>query len=191
MLKFIKKNKKYFLLVSMLLIVGLLCGIIYYFFLNKDTLELVANSFKNYNNFRYNSIFKDLIIMSLLFIFSIFIIGVPLSLFYLFYESFSLGFLISLFIINFKIKGLIYILIYIIINKLFVLILMILYIKRIINISRYIIGFIIYKKDDLIKNKLFNSLYTSIYYIIFVLIFNILLYFITPSIFSNLSNLLK
>lgn len=191
MLKSLEQNKKYLIFVGIILLIGLCIGIIYYNLLNSEIKENISLTLINYDNFRYNGIVKDLIIMSLLLVTSIFIVGVPCSLFYLFYESLSIGFLISIFIANFKFSGLIYILIYILINKFLILLIMIFFIKKIINISRFIIGIFIYRKDSLITNKLFLTLNNCMYLIIITLVINILLYFISPSIFSNLSFLLK
>jgi len=187
----LQKNKKFLNVVGIILLVGLIVGIFYYFSLSSNIKEDISNTLLNYNNFRYNAIVKDLIVMSFLLVTSIFIIGIPCSIFYLFYESLSIGFLLSIFTVNFKITGLIYILLYFLINKLIGLILMLFFIKKIINISRYIIGIIIYKKDTLIKNKLLLNLNNCMYIIIFSLIVNILLYFISPYIFSKLSFLIK
>lgn len=187
----LQKNKKYLKIVSIILLIGLIVGIFYYFSLSSNIKEDISNTLLNYKNFRYNAIVKDLVVMSFLLVTSIFIIGIPCGFFYLFYESLSIGFLLSIFTVNFKITGLIYILLYILINKIIVLILMLFFIKKIINISRYIIGIIIYRKDTLIKNKLLLNLNNCMYIIIFSLIVNILLYFISPYIFSKLAFLIK
>ena len=191
MLKIINQNKKYLMFIGIILLAGLFMGIIYYFFISNDTKEIISNTLINYNNYRYNAIFKDLIIMSLLLVTSIFVIGIPCSLFYVFYEGFSIGFLSSVFFINFSFSGLIYILLYFIVNKLFVLLLMTFFIKKIINISRCIVRLIVYKKDNCIKMNLVNTFCSSIYLIISVLIINIILYLITPYIFSTVSFLIK
>lgn len=191
MLKILNNNKRYLIFVSIILLIGFTFGIIYYNLLSSDIKEMINYTIINYNNTRYNSIIKDLIIMSLLLVTSFFIIGFPLSFFYLFYEGLSLGLIFNIFIVNFKLSGLLYALIYIILNKILILVLMFFFIKRVIAISRYIIGLIIYKKDDVIRNKLICNTRNSIYLIIIVLIINILLYFITPYIFNTLLFLLK
>lgn len=191
MLKILNNNKRYLIFVSIILLIGFTFGIIYYNLLSSDIKEMINYTIINYNNTRYNSIIKDLIIMSLLLVTSFFIIGFPLSFFYLFYEGLSLGLIFNIFIVNFKLSGLLYALIYIILNKILILVLMFFFIKRVIAISRYIIGLIIYKKDDVIRNKLICNTRNSIYLIIIVLIINVLLYFITPYIFNTLLFLLK
>ena len=62
--------------------------------------------------------------------------------------SLVLPFLINIFLASFGIKGLIYSVVYILINKLLTFILMIIFIQKTINISRYVIGVFVYKKDS-------------------------------------------
>ena len=90
------------------------------------------------------------------------------------------------FLFTYSFKGIFIFLMYFIVNKLLFLILLIFYIQKIINIGRLVIGFIIYKKDNLIKDKLITNFIKALYIIIFVLILNIVLYFITPFIFKAL-----
>jgi len=191
MQKLIEKNKKYIKFILIIIIVGIVSGFIYYYFLN-DVLQLkITNTLNNYTSFRYNFILKDLIIMSFVLVLSFFVIGIPISIFYLFYEGLSIGFLINIFVVSFSIKGLLYVLLYLLINKILTLILKIIYIQKIINIGRYIIGLVIYKKDNLIKNKLVVNFKNSLYIIIFILIINVILYFISPLIFDKLSFLIN
>lgn len=191
MLKIFKNNKKYLIFFSIILLIGFISGITYYNLLNDTIKESITYTMINYNNLRYNSIIKDLIITSFLLVTSFLIIGIPISLFFLFYEGLSLGLIFTIFLVNFKFSGLIYFLIYIIINKVLVLFLMILFIKKVIFISRYVIGIVIYKRDVSIKNKLILTTKNSIYLIVLILIINIILYFITPYIFNYFLFLLK
>ncbi len=69
--------------------------------------------------------------------------------------------------------------------------LFIIFIRKIINVGRLVIGLIIYKKEKSIKDKLIFNLKNSIYIIIFILTIDILNYFINPIIFSKLEFLLN
>lgn len=191
MLTYLKEQKKYLIFIGIILLIGLISGVVYYILLNSDIKENITETMINYNNFRYNSIIKDLIIMSNLLVTSLFLIGIPLGLFYLFYEGMSFGVILSIFIVNFKLSGLFYIIFYFLINKLLILLIMTLFIKKIINVGRYVIGMFIYHKDNLIKNKLIINLKNGLYLIVIIFVINILLYFITPSIFNYLAFLLK
>lgn len=190
MQKLLLKNK-YLFFVLIIILTGLITGIIYYLLLNSHSLEKINNVLVNYNNFRYNSIIKDLIIMSLLLVTSLFVVGLPLAIFYLFYEAFSLGFLISIFFINYKLSGLIYILLYFIINKLLIFIFLILIIAKLFNIGRYVMGFFFYKREHYYIEIIISNFKNSIYIIIFVLVINIINYLISPFIFNKLAFLLK
>lgn len=187
----IRRDKKYLFFILCVIGLGLISGILYYNFLDDVVKESIVTSLNNFNSFQYNFILKDLIIMSLLIVLSFFVIGLPLSVLYLFYEGFSISFLISIFFATFKIKGLLYIIIYILINKVLTLILLVIFIRKIINISRFIVGFILYKKETILLDKIVINFKNAIYIILFVLILNILLYFITPYIFSSLAFLIK
>lgn len=176
---------------GIIILIGLISGIIYYILLNSDIKSSISDTLVGYNKFRYNAIIKDLIIMSFLLVTSIFLIGIPFSLFYLFYEGMSLGLILSMFFVNFKLSGLFYVIFYIVINKLLVLLLMSFFIKKMINVGRLVVGIFIYRKDNLVKNKLLLNLKNSLYLIVIVFVINTLLYFITPSIFTYLSFLLK
>ncbi len=191
MQKFINSHKNYLLFVVIVIGIGILAGILYYQFLDVNSKNNIALTIANLDSLKFNNILKDLIIMSILLVSSFFIIGIPLSIFYLFYESFSLGFLFNIFFASFKIKGIICFLLYFIINKFLVLILMIFFIKKIINIGRYIIGYLIYRKDSTIKEKIMINFKKCLYSILIILFINIFLYFISPYINGKLAFLLK
>ena len=191
MQKFLAKNKKYLLFVLVVLVIGFLTGIIFFLMQNSEVKSEIINSLSQSSNYHYNAIMKDLIVCSILLVLSFFVIGLPLSIFYLFYEGLSLGFMLITFLMTYSFKGLIYMLIYILLNKLIPLILMIFFVQKLINIGRLVIGFIIYRKDNYIKEKIILNFKNSLYILIFILIFNIISYFVSPIILKNLSFLLK
>ena len=55
----LQKNKKFLNVVGIILLVGLIVGIFYYFSLSSNIKEDISNTLLNYNNFRYNAIVKD------------------------------------------------------------------------------------------------------------------------------------
>lgn len=190
MLKLLSRNKKYLLFTLVIMLIGFVSGVIYYILLNEEIKLNIANTLLN-NSLKYNSTIKDLIIMSSLFVTSFFIIGIPLNIFYLFYEFLSYGFLITIFTHNYGISGLIYGLLITLLNKLLVIFIIIFFLKKLINISRLIIGRLIYKNDSSIKNKLLVNVYNALYIIVIVFVLNLILNFINPKIFSHLTFLLK
>ncbi len=191
MQKLISNHKKYLLFVTIIIAIGLLGGILYYQFLDSEVKNNIVNTLNNLTSFTNNNTLKYLIIMSLLLVSSFFIIGIPLSIFYLFYESLSLGFLLNVLYASYHLKGIIYFLLDFLINKLLILILIIFFIKKIINISRYIIGYLIYRHDNTIKDKIIINFKKCLYTILIIFIINLILSFISPTIFSKLSFLIK
>ncbi|MBE5806341.1 MAG: hypothetical protein E7313_06545 [Clostridiales bacterium] len=189
--RIIIKNKKYLKFILIIFIIGILSGVLYYNFLNNDIENNIIDTIKNINILNSNYIIKDLVIMSVLLVSSFFIIGIPLSIFFLFYESLSIGFLINIFYGAYKIKGLIYIFSYLIINRLLNLILIIFFLQKVFNISKLIIGIFINKNDKSIKDKLIINFRNALYIILFVLIINIISYFTSPYILNSISLLLK
>lgn len=180
------KYKKYLIFVFVIIIVGFVAGFIYYHLLKSNTQNDILYTLHNLTNYRYNAIIKDLTITSLLLVLAFLVIGLPLGIFYLFYESAALGFLFSTFLAAFKIKGLFYALMVFLVNRLIPLILIVFFMLRIINISRYVIGLFIYKKDQAIISKIMLNFKNSLYLLVFLLLYNIFLYFVTPSIFNFL-----
>ena len=98
----LKKNKLFILFFLIIMIIGFTSGLIYYFLLSSSLKTDVINTLNSLTTIRYNAILKDLIIMSLLLVSSLLIIGIPLSIFYLLYESFSWGFITLAFLNTFK-----------------------------------------------------------------------------------------
>ena len=179
------RNKKYLILIMIVIAIGFFFGVIYYYFLDNEIKISIENSISNYNNFHYNFIIKDLLLMSLLLVTSFFIIGFPLSIMYILYESFALGFLFNIFVSSFGINGLIFILLFIFTNKLLSLVIKIIFIKKNLNISRYTIGLLFFKKDELINKKIFINYKQALFLIIACLVLNLVLYFISPMFFSS------
>ena len=190
MLKILNRNKKYLIFVLVIIVISFLSGIVYYILLNEDIKLNITNTLVN-NSLKYNSTIKDLIIMSSLFVAAFFIIGVPLNIFYLFYEFLSYGFLITVLTHNYGLSGLFYGILSILLNELIIMIIVICFLKKLINISRLIIGRIIYKNNLSLKNKLLFNVYNSLYIIVIVFVLNLILSFINPKIFSHLVFLLK
>ncbi len=185
------KNKNYFLFTGIIILIGILAGVLYFQLLNNDVHERIKETIVSLNYFKSNAILKDLIIMAIILVLTFFIIGVPLGIFFIFYESVTMGFIISVFFSIYKIKGLVFAILYLLITRLLTLILVVIFIKKIINIGRYIIGFLIYKKDEIIKEKILLNFRNSLYIIIFVLIINIILYFSSSYILKPLFFIIK
>ncbi len=169
---------------------GFLLGIIYYLFLSKECKADIIYTLNNLNDLRYNNILKDLIMMSLLLVTSFFIIGYPLSTLFLMYEGFSFGFVFAGFINNFLLGGLIYSLIYILFS-IVPIFLIIVFSKKILNISKNILK-LLFKKDSVtLKNNVINNFRNSLYIIVLTLVINLFLYIVSLPILNFLDFLIK
>ncbi len=173
-------SKKYNLITFMLtiIVIGLICGVIYYLKLPKVTKTLINNNLSSMNIVHnYNNIIVHLIIISIICLFSFFIVGLPLAFFYLFYEGLSIGFNIVVFWQLKKIRGLFYAIIYNLVYKLIYLLLLFLFIFKMIDIIYNILRYLFYQKNDRIKIIIFNKVKVLLFIVILIIINDILIYF--------------
>ena len=184
MQKLVINHKKYLLFIFVISVVSLLVGYFCYNLLDENIQITIINSIKE-GTINTNFIFKDLLIMSTILILSFIIVGIPLCIAYYSYNLFSIGFFIKVFLIAYKSKGVIYILIYLILNRLITLLLIIIFMYKIINIGRYYINYYVYKNSN-VKDTIIIIFKKCIYIIIFVLIVNIILYFLISNITLNI-----
>jgi len=124
----INRNSKVFKFALTFIIISLLTGIVLYLNLNKETKDLIMNSLltlnDNLKDVRQNNVIYHLFIMSSFVLLSLTLFLYPLTLFYIFYEILSFGFVLAYYGCVFNIGGIIYELIYFLINKaLFLLVL--------------------------------------------------------------------
>ena len=171
--------KKLYLLMITFIVIGIVCGTIFLNVASEDAKEIIFLNINNYiqnmNNNHVNNIILHLIVLSSLVMSTFFIIGVPISMFYLFYNGFSIGFTINSFINIFGINGFIYGLIYILITKGLFIVLFTLLNIYLIRISKLIIDKIVNRIS--IKDKIYYLLIRCIIIISIVLLFDVLLYF--------------
>ena len=172
-------TKKIYLLMMLFIAIGIVSGIVFLNIASEDAKEIILLNINNYlqniNNYHINNILLHLIILSSLVISTFFIIGIPLGMFYLFYNGFSIGFIISSFINIFGINGFIYGLIYIVITKVIFIMLFSILIYNLIRVSKLVLDKIINKES--IKDKIYILLIRCILIIGIVLIIDIVLYF--------------
>lgn len=184
----IKRNSKVVKFVVTLIIIGLLSGIILYLNLNTETKESIINTITELNNnlslSKQNNIIYHLLIISIFILLSLTIILYPLTYFYLFYEVLSFGFVLALYTRLNGIGGLLYSVIYFILNKaLFLLILIYLNIVSFKLIKRILNS--ILKKDNISVRELYQNFFLKI--IISggaMLIFDVIIYFLGNKILS-------
>ncbi len=169
-------NKKYLIFLSIIFIIGIASGIIYLNILNGDAKNIIMTSINNFllntQSIKINYLLIHLLIISFLIITSLLVIGLPISLFYLFYNGFLLGFIISCITTIKGFKGFLYSLIYIFITKgvyLFFLFLLVLFLTK--------LSLTILKKNNLKKERIFNLSKKSLICLIIVFVNDLILYF--------------
>lgn len=151
-------NKRLYVIIGAIMVIGVIVGIIFVLMLDESTKEIIFlninDMIQNISNTHINNIIIHLLILSTLLILSIFVIGAPLIIFFLFYNGFSIGFIISTITLIFGIKGLLFGLIYVIISKGIYILFLILFSNTLIKIVKNIIDKFINKgrgKDILIR----------------------------------------
>ena len=164
------KQKKYILLfLSIIVLIGFIVGC-YLVNQNYSYLEPSVLSFSmNLEYQTFNYVFYHFFFLVIAFLLSFFIIGIPLLLTLIFYEGVSFGFLISIFLVIYGLKGTLFALIFIILTKLGYFIVLNLIFLKCLEIARKMIGKYLYHTDpsNYIKK---NALGVTIYIIVVILI---------------------
>ncbi len=185
-------NKKVFIFLSIILAIGIISGILFLIFLNEASKELIFLNINEYiqniNNYKINNIFMDIIILSSIIILSIFIIGIPISIFFVFFNGFSIGFIISSLSSIFRFKGLIYSIIHVIINKFIFLFFLYFLLLALYKITLILIKYWVHK-EKINKDELMHLFKKMVLCLLIILIYDLVLYFFGNKII-NLFNFL-
>ncbi len=185
-------NKKVFIFLSIILAIGIISGILFLIFLNEASKELIFLNINEYiqniNNYKINNIFMDIIILSSIIILSIFIIGIPISIFFVFFNGFSIGFIISSLSSIFGFKGLIYSIIHVIINKFIFLFFLYFLLLALYKITLILIKYWVHK-EKINKDELMHLFKKIVLCLLIILIYDLVLYFFGNKII-NLFNFL-
>ncbi len=172
-------SKKMYVFMLIILIIGIITGIVFVIMLDEATKEILflnINEFlQNFSNTNINSGLMHLVILSSLLILSIFLVGGPLLIFYMFYNGFSIGFVVSSITYIFGIKGMLYGSIYILISRLVYIIVLIIFNVNLFKIIKCNIDSLVYKKGN--KESLSVFYKRSIVFIGIILINDVILYF--------------
>lgn len=173
-------NKKFYLFLSIIFVIGLILGVIFLIYLDeasKDILFLNINEWlQGISNSNINNIVLHIIMLSSMFLLSIFLIGIPFVLFFVFYNGFSVGFTVTSLISIFGINGLLYGIIYVIITKGIYLFFLSIIIVSLLRVSLIILKSI-FNKENIDKEKLALLLKKNLICIAIILINDIILYF--------------
>ena len=198
----VRFNKNLFVFLFVLVTTGLFAGALFSVILSDSDKKMVSDYLNNFllnlssDKINFNVSFFNTLIFTLgfaliIWIFGISIIGVLLVLPFLFFKSFILGFSVGSILINFKIKGVILSLIYIVPHHAINILVYILISAYSIMISYRMVTCMFKKKS--FDFKLFMSKYS------FILIFSLIILFITslyesfilPYVLKFVFNLIK
>ena len=172
-------SKKMYVFMLVILIIAIITGIVFVIMLDEATKEILflnINEFlQNFSNTNINGGLMHLVILSSLLILSIFLVGGPLLIFYMFYNGFSIGFVVSSITYIFGIKGMLYGSIYILISRLVYIIVLIIFNVNLFKIIKCNIDSLVYKKSN--KESLSVFYKRSIVFIGIILINDVILYF--------------
>ncbi len=178
----IKEHKYIYLLLSLILLIGIIVGIIYYFKQSSSTINILNTEISNYKNILENikttNILFHLGIIIIITLLSFTIIGYPFILFYLFYEGMAVGFLVTSFIKVYSLGGFIYSLIFIVISKFIYLIIIIYLANNSFNLTKKVFGIITNKNKEAINNTLKLNFFRLIIAITITIINDLLIYYL-------------
>lgn len=177
-------NKQFLVFVSAILIMGILSGILYYYSLDQSIKDNVIITMNSFNVSGINNILRHVVILSIITVSSMLIIGFPLSLFYLYYEGIGIGFTLTVFTILSGMKGLLYSIIYIIFTKALFIFLLFISIKKILNISKLIVNYMVNKNSEKIKSNLIYNFKNLIYVILLIILNDIIIYFFSDNVLN-------
>ena len=173
-------NKKIYLFLGIIFAIGSVLGIIFLIYLDEASKDII---FLNINEWiqgikgaNINNIIPHVLILSSLFLLSLFIIGIPLVLFFVFYNGFSIGFALMSLIEIFGIKGLLYGIIYIIITKGIYLFFLIIIVVSLLKISLIMLKRL-FNKEKINKENLNLLIKRILICIAIIFISDIILYF--------------
>lgn len=173
-------SKKIYLFLGILFTIGLILGIIFLVYLDESSKEIILLNINEWlqglENTHLNNILPHIIILSSLFILSLFLVGLPLILFFVFYNGFSIGFMLMALVDIFGIKGILYGIIYTLISKGIYLFLLFIFIITMIKIV-VILFKNYFKKEKMSKDGLNLLFKRTLICIAGILISDIILYF--------------
>lgn len=179
-LKWTSNNKLLLRFLISLFILGILIGLYIYIIQPDLTKSSIISELSNLNNTlnasKQNNFIFHLIILSVFAILSLFVIGIPVMLFYLFYEGISIGFLIASFIHYKKLSGFIYSVVFILVNKAVFYLVLIYLLVNALKFSKKLYK-ALKSKDYKVYELVFLQLIKNGFVFIIIIIFDIFIYF--------------
>lgn len=182
------KNKNKLLFLSSLFLIGVVAGLIYYAMQNEGVKEVLKDSLELENNFtgHVNMLTSHLLILPCIIFLLLILIGLPISLFFLFYEGLSLGFSLTVITSIYHLKGFWLMTKYFFFFKLIYIGLLIIFNMKCLDCARNLIGLVIYKGEDRIRKNFNINFRKLIVFLIFILLWDVVIYLISPFIIQHL-----
>ncbi|MEG1506438.1 MAG: hypothetical protein RR189_02105 [Bacilli bacterium] len=181
-------NKKFYLFLGLIFVIGIIGGLIFLSVVPEVSKTTMITSINNFfidiKNVNINYILSHAVILSFILILSFLIIGLPIGLFYLFFNGFSIGFIISSFITVAGFKGSLFALIYILITKTVFLFFLTVFIITCIKISIKVIGYYINKKNTIIKEQIIILFKRCLVSLLIIFINDFLIYLIGDNLIN-------
>lgn len=178
------KNNSLVRFVVALFLFGLAVGIVVYFSYKPNLNEYMDNFKSLIVTTPNNTFLLNFIIISSIFLLSLFVIGVPFIIFYIFYEGLSVGYTLSVFISFYGFKGALFYLLFFLVIKLVFVFLALLFSMLAINFSYKLIKSIIDKNKEKIYKLLIEHIFCFGEVLILCVINSLLIYLLSHRIIS-------
>lgn len=199
-MKHMKEKKKYIFLIG-LAVVGILFGILFAYLLSKEdkllTQGYINNFFEAIHNGKIhykagivNGISISLLYTTLIFILGISIVGIPIILFMLFFKGFIVGFSIGTILNTYKVKGIIGAFFYVFPHHIISLVLLILLSYFAILFSKRMVEYLFLKKEVGLK-KLMQK-YSRVFAVVLIgmVLCSVFEIFLSPFLLKVFTNML-
>ena len=114
--KNITNQKKKYVFLGIIMLLGLISGLLFIFFIAKEDKLLITNQLEsffagvngkkiNYMNSFINSITSNILYLLVIWLLGVSIVGIPIIIFMIFFKGFIFGFSFSSIVVNFGIRG--------------------------------------------------------------------------------------
>lgn len=189
LVNYLRKHNTIFLFLGILIIWGVISGVVIGFKYH-ETMKVTLEVFKdNISGLSWSNLLSHFGLFTFLLITSFFIVGILFYLMVLFLEGLNIGFLLTIFLLKFHIKGFLFAILLFIIKHGIALFGLIFLFFKCLELARSNIGKIIYKKNN--DQHLMKYLKNAFYLIIICLVGDILMLFLGSKILHVFDFLLK
>lgn len=178
----LKKHKNIFFFLSIIIFIGIISGFIYFYKVNDS---IIINLKTNLTNLSFESnIIFHIIFLAIILFFSLLIIGPFIGIFFAFYEALSIGFVFGVYYSTMGLSGLMYSVMYILLYKTVYLLLLTKILVASFAVSRNIVGYFLFKKENSLKDSAISNFLVIIKYSIIILLYDLFLIFFGNNIIS-------